>query len=211
MISLFLASILAGIISGAPFGAAGAMVADAALVHDRRRLDLTLLAAVGGNTLLAFIVSLAASPIKIFLGEHEKLFFLAAGIGVTVIAISLGVITSLSRDKELAASETRGPQEEMMNSIVPSLSVFLVTVGHPGSIIAFLFITAFFSIKFPIFTDIRAVYVAGIAVGTFLAFGPVGLVFWKLRSKAEKFVRHFRYSLAAVLGFIGIFLLVRGF
>ena len=49
MVEVFLVSILAGVVLGAPVGVAGAMVADAALAHNKPRLYSTIVAAVAGD------------------------------------------------------------------------------------------------------------------------------------------------------------------
>lgn len=196
MIRLFFASILAGVIAGAPFGAAGALVADAALVHDRKRLNATIAAAVLGDSLLAFLISFASSPVKAVLHKYEELFFMAAGAAIIMLGIFVWRMAALSDTSAAAATAP--------------VSVFFVTLLHPGSIATFLLITALFAMHFPLFRDHRVVFAGGIAVGSFCAFSPVAILFWTIRTKAAKYLRRFRYGLAAMLGSIGAYLLARG-
>jgi len=197
MTGLFFASVLAGIIAGAPFGAAGAMVADAALVHDRTRLNATVGAAVAGDSLLAFLISFASSPVKTFLHEYENIFFISAGTAIIVLGAFVWRLASAS---DPSAVRTAGP-----------VSVFFVTLLHPGSIATFLIITALFAMHFPVFMDHRVVFALGIAAGSFCVFGSVGVLFWMIRTRAEKYLRHFRRCLAAMIALAGVYLLVKGF
>ena len=197
MIGLFFASVLAGIVAGAPFGAAGALVADAALVHDVGRLKATILAVVAGDSLLAFLLSLASSPVKTFLKEYEAVFFMAAGGAIIIMGF---IIWRTATFQDVSIGKIAGP-----------LSVFFITLCHPGSIATFLFIVALFSMHFPAFKDHRSVFMGGIAVGSFCVFSPVGILFWMLRKKAERFVRRLRYGLAGMLAIAGAYLLIKGF
>jgi len=207
MIELFFASVIAGIVSGAPFGVAGALVADAALAHNRKRLDMIILAAVAGNGLLAFFVSLGAGPIKLFFEKYESLCFLIAGMAVIILALFLGVGTALSREGTVRPPEAHGRSRRIIGHAAPAVGVFIITLLHPGSIATFLFLTAFFSLKFSGFIAHKPLFAAGIAVGSFFAFSPVGLLFWTIRKKADGFVRYFRYGLAVMLGGVGVYLL----
>ena len=195
MTGLFFASILAGFVLSAPFGPVGALVADAALVHDGRRLDITVASAVLGNGLLAFIVSLGAYPIRSFLSSHNGPFFLAAGAVVMIAGLTLGLGAANRK------IEDKG---------VAPVSVFLLTLLHPGSISAFLFLTAFFVMKIPSFPGHKALFASGVTIGSLLAFGPVGLVFWNMRARAEKFIVRIRYGLAAFIFAAGLYLFLRG-
>lgn len=197
MIGLIFASILAGIIAGAPFGAAGALVADAALAQERKRLNLTILSAVSGDSILAFLVSFASSPVKAFLQEYEKIFFLIAGIVIIMLGFYLWKMVTFKGSHTLKAA---GP-----------VSVFFITLFHPGSIATFLFIVALFSMHFPVFKNHRLIFALGIAIGSFCVFSATGALFWILRKKAENFVHQFRYGLAAMLGLTGAYLLTKSF
>ena len=202
MIGLFFASVIAGFVLSAPFGPVGALVADAALLHDRRRLDITVTSAVLGNGILAFVVSLGASPIRAMLEKYDGFFFLASGAVVVVLGIALGVGAARQRgapDTIPAASEGIHP-----------VSIFLITLLHPGSISAFLFLTAFFVMKIPSFAGHKALFATGVTVGSFFAFGPVGLVFWKMRAKADRFLTYLRYGLASVIVIAGMYLVIKG-
>ncbi|MEA3490024.1 MAG: hypothetical protein U9R44_06795 [Candidatus Omnitrophota bacterium] len=211
MIGLFLVSVVAGMILGAPFGPAGALVADAALVHDRERLNLTVLAVVAGNGILAFIISLGAGPVQKIFEKHESLFFLIAGVAFIIMGLFLGIITALSRARGLSGREVRFASKGAIGQIAHSLSVFFITLLHPGSIAALLLLTALLSLKFYTFSDHKIFFAAGIAVGSFFVFSPVGLLFWAIGKKADRFIAHFRYGLAAVFGFAGIYFLVRSY
>ena len=205
MILLFLFSIIAGVVLAAPFGPAGAMVADAALLHDRKRLEMTVAGAVAGSSCLAFFISMAAEPVKAFLDDHERFFYLVAG---TVI-VMLGLLMAFAAYKSKKGKEG-GPFKGAKPG-ASLVSVFFITVLHPGSIAAFLFLTAFFAMRFSFFSDHRVLFTAGIAIGSLMAFGPVGFIFWMVRDKAEKFVFHLRCGLAAIIGAAGVYCLSRGF
>jgi threonine/homoserine/homoserine lactone efflux protein len=205
MILLFLFSIIAGIILAAPFGPAGAMVADAALLHDRRRLEMTVAGAVAGSACLAFFISMAAEPAKAFLDDHERFFYFSAGAVIIILGILMAFAAYRSKKKK-ESSPFKGAK--LGASLV---GVFFITVFHPGSIAAFLFLTAFFAMRFSFFSDHRALFTAGIAMGSLMAFGPVGVLFWIVRDRAEKFVFHIRCGLAAIIGVAGAYCLSRGF
>jgi threonine/homoserine/homoserine lactone efflux protein len=205
MIKFFLFSTLAGIILAAPVGPTGAMVADAALAHDRKRLEMTVLGAVAGNALLAFIVSLSAGPIKAFLAGHERSFHIGAGIFIIMLGIFAGAYAAAG-----GAHKKEGGPAGALGLGASSAGVLLITLLHPGSIAAFLFLTAFFSVRFSGFPDHRVLFVSGIAVGSLMAFSPVGFLFWTIREKAEKFVLHLRYGLAVIIGLTGIYCLTGG-
>ena len=198
MIGLFFASILAGFIAGAPFGAAGALVADAALIHNRRRIGATIMAAALGDSLLAFIVSFASNPIRDLFTEYENIFFIIAGAVILLLGIALWIVAMHSSAMSIGGAT--GP-----------VSVFFITLLHPGSIATFLLITALFSMHFKAFSDHRFFFASGIAIGSLCAFSPVGILFWVLSRKAEKYVRHLRCGLAAMLLFVGLYLLSKGF
>ncbi|MBD3426288.1 MAG: hypothetical protein GF409_03540 [Candidatus Omnitrophica bacterium] len=203
MISIFFLSVVAGIILAAPFGPAGALVADSALMHDRRALEGTILGAVTGDTCLALAVSLAAVPIRDFLAEHEKLFFLFSGILILSIGLFLvvnGGRRSLAKKPHRKAPTRRG---------APSLGVFLITLLHPGSIAAFVFLAGFFSLKFSSFGNNRLIFVLGIALGSVLAFAPMGILFWMIRGKAEKYILYLRSFLAFIVAAAGLYCLAR--
>ncbi len=197
MIGLFWASVLAGAIASAPFGVVGALVADAALMHDGKRLIPTVLAAVTGDMILSFLISFASSPVRDFLQKYEGVFFVIAGTAVMLLGIYLWTVANVSH---LKVGRVAGP-----------VSVFFVTLTHPIGIGAFLLITALFSINFPAFKDHRALFACGIASGSFLVVGPMGALFWMLREKAGKFVRQSRCGLAGVIVLMGVYLLVKSF
>ena len=197
MIGLFFASILAGIIAAAPFGADGALVAYAAIINDMGRLKVTILAVVAADGILAFMLSFASSPVKAFLKEYEVVFFLAVGIVMLILTFMLWRVTFF-------------PEKSIRRATGP-LSLFFITLCHPGSIAMFLCTVAVFSIHFPAFKHHRLVFGSGIAMGSFCAFSLVGMLFWKLRKNAKKSVRWLRYGLVAMLGCAGIYLLIQGF
>lgn len=198
MIGLLFASILAGFIAGAPFGAAGALVADAALIHNRRRIGATIMAAAAGDSILAFIVSFASIPIRDLFTEYEGFFFIIAGAVIFLLGITLWIFAMHSSLVSIGGAA--GP-----------VSVFFIALLHPGSIATFLLITALFSMHFPAFNNHRLFFASGIAIGSLCAFSPVGVLFWVLSRKAEKYIRHFRCGLAAMLLFVGLYLISKGF
>jgi MFS family permease len=211
MIGLFFASILAGIIAGAPFGAAGAMVADAALIHDKQRLKATIFAAVAGDTILAFLISFASSPVKGFLQANEPAFYMIAGTAIIMLGVFLGVIVKVQHKSETSLKTIKKTSTHSNGQVSGPASVFFITLLHPGSIATFLVITAVFSMTFPVFRHHRIIFVSGIAIGSLCAFSPVGILFWMLRRKAKKHIKQLRYGLAAVLCLAGMYLLVNGF
>ncbi len=197
MIGLFFASVLVGLVASAPFGAAGAMVADAALVYDRKRMNATILAAVSADSILAFFISLMSSPAKIFFQEYEKLFFTISGVVIIMLGVFLWKVAALP---DLAVGRKTGP-----------IVVFFTSLLHPGSVATFLLITALFSVKFLAFKDHRLIFAGGIMTGSFCVFSTVGVLFWMLHKRAEKFVNRLRCGLALMLGAAGTYLLVKGF
>ncbi len=197
MTGLFFASILAGIIIAAPFGPAGALVADAGLIRDRIKLRSTIFAAALGNGLIAFLVSFFASPAKIFFEKYENIFFAAGGVFLIVLGAFMfrGASLSVLPIKKTASAA----------------AVFFIIILHPGNIAAFIFVTAFLSMKFLFFSDHRLVFVSGITIGAFFAFGLAGALFWMLSEKAEKYMRQIRYGLAGFIVVTGIFLIIKSF
>lgn len=203
VIELFLAAILAGIITGAPFGVAGAMVADAALLGDKNRLYGTIAAAVLGNTLLAYLISLAGEPAKVFFERYESGFFLTAGSVVIVMGICIAAAnTGRGRD---SARGSGG-----MQRVAGPVSVFFITLLHPGSIVAFLFVTALFTMRFQNFSEHRMIYVAGMLLGALAVFSPVGILFWTIQEKANFIVSRIRYGIAFVLVCLGGYFIIKG-
>ncbi len=210
MIKLFLFSAVSGIILAAPFGPTGAMVADAALAHDRKRLEMTVLGAVTGNALLAFIISLSAGPIKTMLAGHESSFYVGAGIFIIMLGIFMGVYAASGRASRIRENSSDRGTARAFGLGATSAGVLLITLLHPGSIAAFLFLAAFFSVRFAGFPGHKALFVSGIAAGSLIAFSPVGFLFWTIREKAERFVMRLRYGLAVIIGLTGIYCLTGG-
>ncbi len=209
MIELFVAAFIAGIVLGAPVGPAGAMVADAALANDKKRLRMTIFAAVAADSLRAFVISFAAIPVTNFLKEHEKFFNIASGVAIILLGMYMG-ITALVSKGELPDIKEKDPGKgKFFGAAVPSLSIFLIALFHPGSIAAFLFVTALFSMKITAFSEHRMVFVTGIAAGSLAVFSLAGALFWRIREKADKSVHYFRYGIATVICLAGVYLLIK--
>lgn len=207
MITFFFASVLAGIILGAPIGVAGALVADAAFAHAKRRLESVILAAVAGDTLLAVLSSFFIHPLNQILETYHRTGQLIAGIAIIVMATYIASITFINHKGLFDKSEIPIPFKWLLGHAAPALSAFLITVFHPGSIGAFLAITAVFSLKFPDFHKLMIFFVLGVAIGSFLIFSSAGIVFWKIRKEADRFIHYFRYGLATLLGLGGIYII----
>ncbi|MGD2279070.1 MAG: hypothetical protein PVH45_03115 [Candidatus Omnitrophota bacterium] len=209
MIKLFLFSIVAGVILAAPFGPCGALVADAALLRDRKRLETTIFGAVSGNACLALLVSLIAGPMKAFLAEHRSILYIGAGIAMVVLAVIAGVAIATGKASGETYNFTKSPARSFKLGVSVA-GVFFITILHPGSIMAFLILTSFFALRFSDFSAHRFLYTTGIAAGSLIAFSPVGIVFWIIREKAKEYILRLRYGLAAFIGLAGVYCLSRG-
>lgn len=209
MIELFAAAVIAGIVLGAPFGASGGMVANAALTHDKRRLCMTILAAGAGDTTLAFITSLAAVPVSDFLEEYKHLFHLVSGLAIISLSLYVGINAWISGNGITEIDGSTGRKSRLLNDTVSSASVYVIAVVHPGSIAAYLFVTALFSMKIDAFPVHRGFFVGGIALGSLTVFSLAASLFWKIRKKADRYVHYFRYGIAAVIFLAGVYLLFK--
>ena len=82
---------------------------------------------------------------------------------------------------------------------------------HPGNIAAFLTLMTVFSLLFPDFVSHKIFFISGIFAGSFLAFSLAGFLFWKIRKKADRYVHYLRYTLAVLLIFAGVCLVMCNF
>jgi hypothetical protein len=209
MTILFLASILAGVILSAPIGAAGALVADAALAHDRRRLQLNIAAAVAADTLLAVLVCLFAQPMAEMLHDHRDAALTSAGILLVLCGAAMGLVSWHGHRGVPDAQRLTGGARWLAAHIAAAGAVFLSTLLHPGNIAAFLAAGAFFSLHFPVMARCPYLFSAGIGIGGLAAYGAAGCLFWRLRHRADRFVLDFRYAMAVFIAVVGVYLLFR--
>ena len=212
LIRIFLASLCAGIILGAPVGVAGAMVADAALAHAKKRLYATILAAALGDATLAAFSTIFSSSFKSFLKNYEKIGLFAAGIAVIIVGVCTIIVTFSTHRGIVSKEELKNPSSRwIISHFAPVMAAFLTAILHPGNIAAFLTLMTVFSLLFPDFVCYKTSFITGIFTGSFLAFSLAGFLFWKIRKKADKYVHYLRYALAVLLIFAGVCLVIYNF
>jgi MFS family permease len=212
LIRIFLASLCAGIILGAPVGVAGAMVADAALAHARKRLYVTILAAASGDAALAAFSTIFSSSFKSFLKNYEKIGLFAAGIAVIIVGVGTIIVTFITHRGMISREEVKNPSSRwIISHFAPVMAAFLTALLHPGNIAAFLTLMTVFSLLFPDFVGHKISFISGIFTGSLLAFSLAGVLFWKIRKKADKYVHYLRYTIAVLLIVAGVCLVVYNF
>ena len=193
LIRIFLASLCAGIILGAPVGVAGAMVADAALAHSRKRLYATVLAAALGDATLAAFSTIFSSAFKSFLKSYEKIGLFAAGTAVIIVGFCTIIVTFINHRGIISKEEVKNPSSRwIISHFAPVIAAFLAALFHPGNIAAFLTLMTIFSLLFPDFESFKASFITGIFTGSLLIFSSAGFLFWKIRKKADKYVHYLR-------------------
>jgi MFS family permease len=211
-VKIFLASMCAGIILGAPVGVAGAMVADAALAHSRKRLYATILAAAMGDAALAAFSTIFSSSFKSFLKNYEKIGLFTAGIAVIVVGVGTIIVTFITHRGIVPKEEVKNPSSRwIISHFAPVMAAFLAALLHPGNIAAFLTLMTIFSLLFPDFVSYKISFITGIFAGSLLTFSSAGYLFWKIRKKADKYVHYLRYTLAVLLIFAGVCLVIHNF
>jgi threonine/homoserine/homoserine lactone efflux protein len=212
LIIVFLASLCAGIILGAPVGVAGAMVADAALAHSRKRLYATILAAALGDASLAAFSTIFSSSFKSFLRNYEKIGLFTAGLAVIIVGVCTIIVTFITHRGIVSKEEVKNPSSKwIISHFAPVMAAFLTALLHPGNIAAFLTLMTVFSLLFPDFVSHKIFFISGIFTGSFLAFSLAGFLFWKIRKKADRYVHYLRYTLAVLLIFAGVCLVMCNF
>lgn len=209
MILIFTASVIAGIVLGAPVGVAGALVADAALAHNRKRLELTILAAVLGDTLVAFVTSFAAKTIGTYVDQHQNLFHIGGGLTILCLAGAMVVTTARAKHGVMHKEEIHGSSKWLVGHTAPALAAFLITALHPVSIGSFIATIIVFSTKYQNFHQYKLVFVGGIFIGSAFIFSLSGYLFWKIRQKADRFVHFLRYGLAGIVALLGVYLIAK--
>ncbi len=209
LIRIFLASLCAGIILGAPVGVAGAMVADAALAHSRKRLYATILAAASGDAALAALSTIFSSSFKSFLKNYERIGLFTAGIAVTIVGVCTIIVTYKTHRGMISKEEVKNLSSRwIISHFAPVMAAFITALLHPGNIAAFLTLMTVFSLLFPDFVSHKTSFITGIFTGSLLAFSLAGLLFWKIRKKADKYVHYLRYTIAVLLIFAGVCLVL---
>ncbi|MFA6568990.1 MAG: hypothetical protein WCS96_12330 [Victivallales bacterium] len=212
LIRIFLASLCAGIILGAPVGIAGAMVADAALAHSRKRLYATILAASLGDTALAAFSTIFSSSFKSFLKNYEKIGLFAAGAAVIIVGVCTIIVTFITRRGIVPKEKVKNPSSRwIISHFAPVMAAFLTALLHPGNIAAFLALMTVFSLLFPDFASHKISFITGIFAGSFLIFSYAGFLFWRISRKADKYVHYLRYTLAMLLIIAGVYLMTCNF
>jgi len=211
-VRIFLASLCAGIILGAPVGVAGAMVADAALAHSRKRLYATILAAAMGDAALAAFSTIFSSSFKSFLKNYEKIGLFTAGMAVIAVGVGTIIVTFITHKGITTKEEVKNPSSRwIISHFAPVMAAFLAALLHPGNIAAFLTLMTIFSLLFPDFVSYKISFITGIFAGSLLTFSSAGYLFWKIRKKADKYVHYLRYTLAVLLIFAGVCLVMHNF
>lgn len=208
-IILFLFAILVGAVVGCPIGAAGALVSDAALAHQKRRLRLTILATASGDTIVAFSSTLAAKTIKLYVDKYYMHFSIVAGILVIGLAVFMWIATSRSKHAVSHAEDLDASSKWILGHTAPAIAAFIITVFHPGSILAFLGLVAIISkqVNLSLLLN-RMAFTVGVAAGSASICSISAFLFWKIREKADKFVHYLRYGLAVIVAFLGIYLIL---
>ena len=211
-IRIFLASLCAGIILGAPVGVAGAMVADAALAHAKKRLYATVLAAALGDASLAAFSTIFSNSFKSFLKNYERIGLFATGIALVIVGVCTIMVTFITHRGMVSREEVKNPSSRwIISHFAPVIAAFLTALIHPGNIAAFLTLMTIFSLLFPDFASYKITFISGILAGSFLAFSLAGFLFWKIRKKADKYVHYLRYAIAVLLIFAGVYLVLDNF
>lgn len=212
LIRIFLASLCAGIILGAPVGVAGAMVADAALAHARKRLYATILAAALGDASLAAFSTIFSVSFKSFLENYEKIGLFSAGIAVIFVGVFTIIVTYITHRGMVSKEEVKNPSSRwIISHFAPVMAAYLTALIHPGNIAAFLTLMTVFSLLLHDFTSYRISFISGIFIGSLLTFSFAGFLFWKIRKKADKYVHYLRYTIAVILIFAGVYLVLNNF
>lgn len=212
LIRIFLASLCAGIILGAPVGVAGAMVADAALAHARKRLYATILAAALGDASLAAFSTIFSSSFKSFLKNYEKIGLFSAGIAVIFVGVFTIIVTYITHRGMVSKEEVKNPSSRwIISHFAPVMAAYLTALLHPGNIAAFLTLMTVFSLLLHDFASNRIPFITGIFMGSLLTFSFAGFLFWKIRKKADKYVHYLRYTIAVLLIIAGVYLVVDNF
>lgn len=212
LIRIFLASLCAGIILGAPVGVAGAMVADAALAHSRKRLYATVVAAALGDASLAAFSTIFSGAFKNFLKNYEKIGLFAAGIAVIIVGSGTIILTYVTHRGIVSKEEVKNPSSKwIISHFAPVMAAFLTALLHPGNIAAFLTLMTVFSLLLHDFASYRISFITGIFMGSLLTFSFAGFLFWKIRKKADKYVHYLRYTIAVLLIIAGVYLVMDNF
>lgn len=208
---LFLSSILVGLVLAAPFGIAGAMVADAALAHNRRRLELTVAAAVAGDTTAALITSLFSEVVGVLALKYKILGLRIAGAAFILFGISIIISTIRSHRGIITTESFNRAYKWIFGHMAPAVGTFLVVVFHPLNILAFLAVVHGLTQTFPFFAKQRWLFVAGVTFGSSAAFFVEATLFWIIRRRADNFVYYFRYGIALIVMLGGIYFSFKDF
>ncbi len=212
ILRIFIASMLAGIILGAPVGVAGAMVADAALAHSKKRLYATILAAALGDASLAAFSTIFSETFHKFLKNYEKIGLVTAGLTMIMVGLFIIGVTYVSHMGIISKDDVKNPSSRwIIGHFAPVVAAFLTALLHPGNIAAFLFLMTIFSMLIPDFINHSFTFVTGIFCGSFAVFALAGFLFWKIRQKADKFVHYLRYTLAVIIILAGVYLIMKHF
>lgn len=202
---LFFYSILTGLALAAPFGVAGAMVADAALAHNRNRLDLTVIAAVAADTIVALLTSLFSDVVGALATKYKIVGLRLAGIAFILLGISIAFSAIKSHKGVINTDSLNVAYKWIFGHMAPAFGTFLVVLFHPLNIIAFLAVVHGFSQTFDNFSSLRWLFVTGISVGSMTSFVSVAILFWIIRKNANNFVYYFRYAIALIITIGGLY------
>lgn len=209
MVMVLLCSIIAGACLGAPFGAVGALVVDAALAHKGRRIVFVSVATALADAILAAASLLIAKFLRIYIERYGG--WIESGVALILFGFAAFMIISTARGGDKSALNTKVDTKSTDGWILahagPVSASFLISLLHPGSIAAFLAAVAFLNNRVAGFHHFRYLFPGGVFVGAGIIFAVWGLVFWRLRHHAAAFVHYFRYGLAVFLALIGIYLL----
>lgn len=208
MVSVFLVSVLAGMVLGAPVGVSGALAADAALVHNGRLMRHIIIASISGEGILAVLASLCAARMQLHLESSKGLFFVLTGLVVMLIGV-ISLVNALRFRRGLERDSLRsGRVAWLLEHGAPPLAAFVSNLLHPGNILAFLFTVATLSGRLADFSDYYYLFGPGVCIGSGMIFALVALMFWKVRHKADRFVHHIRYALGVAMCVFGVYLIL---
>lgn len=210
MILLFLASVLAGVVLSAPIGVTGALIAEAALARDRRKLRTNILAATLADLLLAALVAMFAVPVAELLQAHRREVLLIAGVAFVGCGLAMGLIAWRQRRDEPKLTRLSASSSWLLAHLASGGTAFFGTVLHPGSIAAFLVAGAMFALKIPHFQQCPYLFVFGIGIGALAMYAAVAFLFWQFSQAAARFMLELRYGLALFIVGIGVYLFIRG-
>ena len=165
-----------------------------------------------GDAALAAFSTIFSSSFKSFLKNYEKIGLFTAGMAVIAVGVGTIIVTFITHKGITTKEEVKNPSSRwIISHFAPVMAAFLAALLHPGNIAAFLTLMTIFSLLFPDFVSYKISFITGIFAGSLLTFSSAGYLFWKIRKKADKYVHYLRYTLAVLLIFAGVCLVMHNF